>query len=285
MNVPIRTLANEKIADDTWLIRRLYGEGVAPVAIFVNSMVITGAEPVIVDTGAAVLREEWLRDVFSVVEPADVRWIYLSHDDTDHTGNLLQFLELCPNATLVTNWFSVERMAADSGVQLPMDRMRWVNPGERFSAGDRDFVAMVPPTFDSPTTRGLYDTRTGVYWGVDSFGTPVTHEVDNIDQLDPGFFREGFLQLQRVLSPWHQWLDPDRYGRHVDSVRALDAGVIASAHGPALHGSQVRSAFNLMEELPHLPAAPLPGQVDLEAAMAAMTAAAGEPDVGAASAA
>ena len=49
-------------------------------------MVIRGREPVIVDTGAPVHRAQWLEKVFSVVEPEDVRWIFLSHDDGDHTG-------------------------------------------------------------------------------------------------------------------------------------------------------------------------------------------------------
>jgi hypothetical protein len=28
---------------------------------------------------------------------------------------------------------------------------------------------VLPPIFDGPTTRGLFDERTGVLWGVDSF--------------------------------------------------------------------------------------------------------------------
>src|SRR5690606_12986430 len=143
----------------------------------------------------------WLDRTFELVDPVDVRWIYLSHDDTDHTGNLHQVLGACPNATLVTTSFMAERMSAEG--MLPMDRMRWVNEGESFWAGDRELVAVVPPTFDSPTTRGLYDTSTGVYWAADSFGNPVTHEVSDVAELDPGFYRQAFVDMQRMLSPWH----------------------------------------------------------------------------------
>ena len=72
-------------------------------------MVITGAEPVIVDTGNELSRDEWMEAAFSIVDPADVRWIFLSHDDHDHIGNLTAVLDACPKATLVTNWFTVER--------------------------------------------------------------------------------------------------------------------------------------------------------------------------------
>ena len=239
------------------------GEGVNPVAIHLNSMVITGREPVVVDTGAGVARDLWFEAVEAVVDPADVRWIFLSHDDPDHTGNLQEMLERAPQATLVTNWFTVERLSAS--FSLPMDRMRWVNEDESFHAGDRELRAIVPPAYDSPTTRGLLDTTTGVYWASDCFGTPVTHEVRDIAELDPGFFREAFLHFHRMVSPWHRWLDPVRYGRHLDMMRGLDASVAVGAHGPALRGRQIGSALNLLEELPHLPAATQPGHVDLEA--------------------
>ncbi len=172
----------ERIAPDTWVIRQMFGEGLAPASVYVNSMVIAGPEPVIVDTGPAVARDDWMNDVFSIVDPADVRWVFLSHDDADHVGNLREVLDLCPRATLVSNMFTVERMSAD--YLLPLHRMLIVNDGDRFTAGDRAMLAVVPPTFDSPTTRGMLDTRTGVYWGVDSFGTAVTSEVTDVAELE-----------------------------------------------------------------------------------------------------
>jgi hypothetical protein len=47
-----------------------------------------------------------------------------------------------------------------------VDRVRWVRDGESFQAGDRTLVAVCPPFFDNPTTRGLLDTTTRVYWSV-----------------------------------------------------------------------------------------------------------------------
>lgn len=270
MDAPIRFLDTDKIAPDTYVIRQLMGEGVAPVAVHLNSMVITGREPVIVDTGASLTRDGWIERAFELVEPADVRWVYLSHDDADHIGALLQVLEMCPKATLVTNWFSVERMSADH--LLPLDRMRWVNDGETFSVDGRDLVAVVPPTYDSPTTRGLFDPATGVYWASDSFGMPVTHEVGDVDELDPEFLRGGFVQFQQMLSPWVQWLDAGRFNAHLDRVAALGAKTVASAHGVTLRDGQVDLAFDLLRQLPGSGPAALPGQADLEGILAAMAA-------------
>jgi flavorubredoxin len=272
MDAPIRFCETQTIAPGTHVVRQLYGEGVNPFAIHVNSMVITGAEPMIVDCGPAVTRAGWLDHAFELVDPADVRWVYLSHDDSDHTGNLREVLDRCPRATLVTNWTSVERIGAD--YLLPLDRMRWVNDGESFTANGRRFVAVVPPTFDSPATRGLFDTATGVYWAADSFATPVTHEVDDVADLDPDFAREAFLQAQVGMSPWVRWVDEARYGAHLDRVRSLGASVVASAHAVTLHGDQVDTAFGWLHALRDVVPLPTPDQSVLDAMVAMLEAAA-----------
>jgi hypothetical protein len=179
-------------------------------------MVIRGAEPVIVDTGAPVHRELWLDKVFSVVEPEDVRWIFLSHDDGDHTGGLLDALDRCPNATLIGNFFLVERLRLE--MELPLGRIRSVDHGESFDAGDRTLHLFRPPIFDGPTTRGLYDPTTSAMWIVDSFAAMVTG-VDDLHDAAAGpaeLYAETFRAFNSMVSPWHQWLDPVTYRRHVD---------------------------------------------------------------------
>jgi flavorubredoxin len=261
MEAPIRFAGIEKIAPDTHLVKQLAGEGLGPVSTYINTMVITGDEPVIVDTGVALMRDGWMERTFSLVDPEDVRWVFLSHDDGDHTGNLLPVLEACPNATLITNWFSVERMGGD--VMLPLDRMRWINDGDTFGDDDQ-FVAVLPPNFDSPTTRGLFDVRTKVYWAADSFALPIPFEVESIRDLPPGFFREAFLQAQRMVSPWHQWLDPKRYSKHLARVASIGAETVASCHGQPLRGDQIDSAYELLHELPFHEPVQWPGAEELD---------------------
>lgn len=254
-----------RITPDTWLVRQLFQEPEGP-AIHCNSMVILGAEPVLVDTGAAVGREAWLEATFSLVDPVDVRWIFLSHDDIDHDGNLDVVLERCPNATLVTTWFATHRMAA--AVELPLHRQRWVGDGESFTAGDRELVAVRPPVFDSPTTRGLYDARSGVYWASDAFGAPAPGPVDHVGDLDPAGWAEGSVMFASLLSPWHTLVDPARFDGAVDRIRELDPRVIASCHGPLVRGGHVDAALSLLRTLPERPLAATPGQPDLEAMLA-----------------
>jgi flavorubredoxin len=246
-----------RLAEGTYLVRPLAHLPGTPFALHVNSLVIQGAEPVIVDTGAARFRDDWIEQVFSLVDPQDVRWIFLSNDDRDHTGNLAVALDTCPRATVVTSPPTRPWVASELGV--PPDRRRHVGDGETLDLPDRRLIAVRPPTFDSPTTRGLYDSATGLYWSSDAFGTAVPEAVDSVADLCPTCWHEASMAYSSLLSPWHTVVDPDKFGSWIDRIADLGASVIAGAHGPALLGPSIDLALEAMRRLPDLPAV-APGQ-------------------------
>jgi flavorubredoxin len=257
-----------QIAADTFVIHQVQHALGQPLFVYLNSLVIRGREPVIVDTGTPANREQWLKDAFSLVEPNDVRWIFLSHDDVDHSGNLDEVMTACPNAQLVCNWAMVERHT--NAFAFPLDRCRWVMHGESLDVGDRTLLAMRPPLYDSPTTRGLFDPSTGVYWAADAFATPVPDPQVAIADLDPGFWQEGLtLFAFGALCPWLSLLDPGKFGRFVDGVQALDITTVASCHSPVIEGPRIGQAFDIVRGLPSVEPPPLPDQSILDQIVAA----------------
>jgi flavorubredoxin len=274
MRTPVPTTDPFQIAPDTFVIPNLSPAGPGQY-VAVNTMLIRGAEPVIVDTGAPIHRELWLDKVFSLVEPEDVRWIFLSHDDGDHTGGIVDALERCPNATLIGNFFLVERLGLE--IDLPLHRIRSVDHGERFDAGDRTLHLFRPPIFDGPTTRGLYDPTTATMWIVDSFASLVTgaDALHDVNEVPAEMYEETFRLFNSMISPWHQWLDPAVYRRHVDEVEAMGVLTVASAHGGVHTGPAVHAAFERVRALAGAPITPDPGQPALDEMLAASLLAAG----------
>jgi flavorubredoxin len=266
-NPPIH-LPPLEVAPDTFLLRSAQPAFGAPLSVSLNSLVIRAAEPVVVDAGTVANRERWLADLTSIVEPDDVRWVFLSHDDEDHTGNLAQVLELCPKATLATSWAATERMGCS--FNLPPHRMRWVDDGGTLDAGDRVFQAVRPPVYDSPTTRALFDPVTRVLWASDAFATPMPAEpVEHVDDLPPGMWAEGFAMFHHhALSPWLTLVDRGAYGEGVDRFRSLQPSVITSAHSPLVSGAAIDAAFGHLATLPDVTPPPHPDQAALEAALA-----------------
>jgi flavorubredoxin len=257
-----------KIAADTYVIHSLQPALGQPLFVYLNSMVILGEQPMIVDTGTIANRDQWLHDVFSIVEPQDVQWIFLSHDDVDHTGNLDETLTACPNAKIVCNWAMVERHT--NCFDFPLHRCRWVMDGERLDIGDRELHALRPPVYDSPTTRGLFDPKTGVYWAVDTFATPLPDPNLGIAELDPEFWNFGMaLFALGAVSPWLSMVDEAKYGAYVDGVQNLDIKTVAACHSPVIEGEFIERAFARVRELPSLPPMDLPDQSVLDQIVAA----------------
>lgn len=259
-----------EVAAETFLVRSAQPAFGAPLSVSLNSMVIRGAEPVIVDTGTLANRKDWLDDAFGLVEPADVRWIFLSHEDPDHIGNLGPVLDACPNATLITTWAATERLGCEIG--LPADRLRWVHDGESFDAGDRTLHAVRPPVYDGPATRGLFDPTTGVYWASDAFATPMGAEpAERVTDIPGPMWAEGMAVFHHhALCPWLSMVDRGRFAADVRRVSDLDPQVVVGAHTPIIDGQHVVEAFDLLAGLPDVVPPPHPDQAALDAALAGM---------------
>ncbi len=252
-----------RIAPETFLIHDHDGEGTAPVSVGLNSLLIRGAEPVVVDTGMAENRDQFLADVFGLVEPEDIRWVFISHDDVDHTGNVNALMELAPNATLVIDWFMQERMGAS--LEVPASRWRWVQDGDGLDVGDRTLRVVRPPVYDSGTTRGLFDPTTGVYWGSDAFASPMPTPVRNAGDIDLAPWIEGIHTFSRYISPWLALVDPAKFQRTVDRVEALQPTVLAGCHSAAITGDRVGEALAATRTAPWATVPPQPDQSVLDA--------------------
>jgi flavorubredoxin len=261
--------APHEVAADTFLIPTFAPEP-SGALVSAHTLVIRGAEPVVVDTGCSLAREQWLANLWSVVEPEDVRWIFLSHDDHDHIGNLDPVLEACPQATLVASWSITARLGGD--VELPLGRMRWLDGGDAFDVGDRTLHLVRPPLFDSPATRGLFDARTGVLWAVDTFGVLVQAPVVEAEDADAELYDTSFDALNAWNTPWLEWVDTTRFATHLRRTAELPITAAASAHGPVLRGERLARGFERTAALAAQPVPPTPGQAMLDEVLAVFAA-------------
>jgi len=251
-----------EIAPETWVIQDTAGEDQPGPAVHMNSMLIRGAQPVVVDTGVPDNADRYFEDLFGLVDPADVRWVFVSHDDIDHYGNVGELMRLCPDATLVTSWFLCERLGSE--LDVAPTRWRWLD------VGDRTLSAIRPPLYDSPTTRGLFDPVTGVYWGSDCYACPVTTGTEFVDDLDPDEWAGGTGVFARWNSPWVDLVDADRYAAQCRRIEELPLRAIASTHGPTIGASDLARAHEIIRSAPTLATPPQPGQADLDAMLAAL---------------
>ena len=262
-----------QVTPDTYLIHEVQCTLGQPLCVYINSAVILAEEPVLIDTGSRHNQRAWLEDTFTLVDPMEVRWVFISHEDADHVGNLDAVMEACPNATLVCNWALVEPHT--NAFDVPLERCRWLDDGATFDAGDRQMSVVRPPLYDSPTTRGLLDTKTGIYWAADCFATPVPggEGADNlardVAELDDEFWTNGMTMFAfHAIAPWLRLVDKDRFGDEVQRLSDLEISTIISAHSPLITGSKVAEALATVRALPTVERPPAPDQSVLDLILA-----------------
>ncbi len=202
----------------------------------VNAFVLHSAQPVVVDTGLSLPERGFMDALGSVIDPKDVRWIWLTHPDRDHTGALFELLEAAPKARVVTTFLSVGIMSTER--PLPMDRLYLINPGQRLDVGDRTLTAFRPPLFDSPATVGFFDPRSRTCVASDCFGAPMASSDlaagSDVRDVPADDLRSAQLLWATVDSPWVHVADREAYMKTVDPLRAMDPEVILSSHLPSV---------------------------------------------------
>ena len=235
----------------------------------INAFVIHATEPVLVDTGTVRESDDFMAALRTVVDPADLRWIWLTHTDFDHIGSLQRLLEENEHLRVITSFLGVGIMSL--AAPLPMDRVHLVNPGQTVDVGDRTLTAVRPPAFDNPITTGLRDERSGIFFSSDCFGALLDEMPECAEDLSDGAVRKGQVFWATVDSSWLHKVDRAVFASELDRIRGLEATMILSSHLPAARGSSMERLLDALAAVPDASPFVGPDQAALEQILAGIT--------------
>jgi flavorubredoxin len=211
----------------------------------VNAYLLHAQQPLLVDTGMRVSSPALLDALWAVIDPNDLRWVYLTHPDRDHTGSLQAVLDAAPNARVITTFLGMGILGLD--FDLAPDRMYLLNPGQSLDLGDRSITPFRPPAYDSPATTGFVDTSTGTCFSSDCFGAPMSDEAlvysSDICEIPPDDLRDAQQLWSTVDSPWVASTDPATLRSSLQPLAATAPSVILSSHLPP-----ARNALPMLSE-------------------------------------
>jgi glyoxylase-like metal-dependent hydrolase (beta-lactamase superfamily II) len=230
----------KRVAPDTTTFRSfapIPGLGILPV----NAHLIHAREPVLVDTSWVGVSAPYLEALQEVIDPSDLKWIWISHTDLDHVFNLEAVMAMAPNAKVVIAGLG----AAKFGLRgdFDMSRLHILEAGQRLDVGDRELVSLKPVIYDAPETNGFFDTRTRVLFSADAFGALVDAAYEETIAIPEGVLRDGQTAWASVDAPWLGWADKSAFGALLSDVERLDPSTIISGHLPATSGSMIRTVL------------------------------------------
>jgi len=236
----------------------------------INAFVLKGSEPLLVDTGTVVETADFQQALRSVIDPAELKWIWLTHTDADHIGSLHALLAENPQIRVITTFLGVGIMSLSA--PLPMDRVYLVNPGQKITVGDRTLTAFKPPAFDNPSTTGFYDDRSGTLFSSDCFGALLSEVPQNAADLSEKDLREVQVFWATLDAPWLQKVDPAAFARELDGIRRMAPKMVLSSHLPAASGEMTERLLASLAAVPTAQPFVGPDQAQLEQMLRQMTA-------------
>lgn len=233
----------------------------------INAFVLHGGEPLLVDTGVLREADEFMAALRSVIDPADLRWIWLSHTDYDHIGSLHALLDENPRLRVITTFFGCGIMGL-STTPLPMNRVHFANPGETISIGQRTLTAIKPPVYDNAVTTGFYDAESGALFSADCFGALLPELPESAAELGDAELRNGQTTWVTIDSPWIHKVDRATFRIELDRLSAFAPKIILSGHLAPAPGAMLDRLLDTLAAAPD--AQPLlgPDQLALEQMLA-----------------
>ena len=221
------------------------GYGLLPI----NAFVLRAAQPVLVDSNMLCVNDDFMEKLSSIIDPADLQWLWLTHADPDHVGSLWNILDAAPKLHIITTFIGLGRLNVYKPV--PMDRVYLLNPGQTIDVGDRVLTAVKPPSFDSPETTGFYDPKTEVFFCADCFGALMSEPHENAADISADKLREGMVTWATIDAPWLHIVDRALFAQNIKVIHDMSPKHILSAHLPAAYNM----THTLLDNLSKVPGA------------------------------
>lgn len=240
------------------------GFGVLPVNVFL----LKGTQNVLVDTGVYPHEADVLAFIESEVGPEGLDWVFLSHADRDHSGNLEAVLKAHPRARVIGNFPTFGKMSAD--FPLPLPRFYAMNPGQAIETGDRTLQVFQPPLYDAGGSLGFYDAKSDVLFGADSFGAIIPAPAVDLDEVPQEPLEAGFSLFNRANTPWVVDVEETRFAATLKQAASFGAKTVLATHLPVAR-SRTDELLRATAALPAQGPASMPDQAAIDAMLASMT--------------
>jgi len=238
-------------------------------SLAVNAFVLHGDEPMLVDTGSVIDSPEFLSTLETVIDPHELRWIWLSHTDFDHIGSMARLLDANPDIRVITSFVGVGIMGLTAD-PLPMDRVYLINPGQRVTVGGRTLTALRPPVFDNPVTTGFVDESTSTLFSSDCFGALLSDMPESAADVAADALRDGQVRWATIDSAWVHDVDRELFRATLERYRSLAPELVLSSHLPPAPGAMFDRLVDALALAPSADRYVGPDQVMLEAMLAQM---------------
>ena len=198
------------------------GQYVVPNGMAYNSYAILDRKIAIMDTVDIHFTHEWLDNLAEVLNGRKPDYLIVQHMEPDHSANIMNFLKVYPETTIVANSKTFTMM--DQFFDLPAETARLeVKNNESLELGEHTLTFVFAPMVHWPEVMVTYDSKDKVLFSADGFGKFGANDVEEDWACEARRYYFGIVgkygaQTQKLLK----------------AASGLDIQTICPLHGPVL---------------------------------------------------
>ena len=198
------------------------GQYVVPNGMAYNSYAILDKKIAIMDTVDIHFTHEWLDNLAEVLNGRKPDYLIVQHMEPDHSANIMNFLKVYPETTIVANSKTFTMM--DQFFDLPAETARLeVKNNESLELGEHTLTFVFAPMVHWPEVMVTYDSKDKVLFSADGFGKFGANDVEEDWACEARRYYFGIVgkygaQTQKLLK----------------AASGLDIQTICPLHGPVL---------------------------------------------------
>ncbi len=200
------------------------GQYVVPLGMAYNSYVIMDEKIAVMDTVDVKFTDEWLGNLKKVLGSKKPDYLVVQHMEPDHSANIMNFLDVYPDTTVVGNAKTFTFMGQFFDLDPAMKKLV-VKNGDKLELGTHVLNFVLAPMVHWPEVMVTYDSTDKVLFSADGFGKFGANDVEDPEgwacearRYYFGIVGKYGLQTQNLLK----------------KAAGLDIRIICPLHGPVL---------------------------------------------------
>ena len=198
------------------------GQYVVPNGMAYNSYVIVDEKVAVMDTVDKNFKDAWLANLANVLAGRTPDYLIVQHMEPDHSANIAAFMQVYPQAVVVSSAKAFTMMGQFFGTEFA-DRRIVVKEGDSLSLGKHELHFVAAPMVHWPEVIVTYDALDKVLFSADGFGKFGALDVEEDWDCEARRYYIGIV---------------GKYGAQVQALLkkavTLDIQTICPLHGPVL---------------------------------------------------
>lgn len=188
----------------------------------------TPSGTVVWETVKAPFVDAYLEHLQEVTSVQDIKYLFVTHTEPDHSGSIARLLDLNPNITIVASPAALINLSHI--LRRPFNQMA-MNPAKPFSFGGYTFQFVSGLMLHWPDVMFTYIPELKVLISCDAFGGHFASDAMLLSK-EPnrkGYYEAVDYYFDHIMAPFASFVVPA-----CDRVASLDIDMICPGHGPVI---------------------------------------------------